>query len=71
MSLLLLPKWLRSDREVTEDLRRSAVFAPISTMVAAVNVIFTLFKNEIVWGGVNYKILSATKSQVVGRLKAD
>jgi len=71
VSLQLLPNWLRLDQEVTENLRRSAVFAPISTMVAAVNVIFTLFKNEIVWGGVHYKILSATKSQVVGRLKTD
>ena len=48
VSLQLLPNWLRLDQEVTENLRRSAVFAPISTMVAAVNVIFTLFKNEIV-----------------------
>jgi len=27
------------------------------------------FKKEIVWGGVRYKILSATTSQIMGRVK--
>ena len=66
-----LPEWLRSDPEVLGNIRRSSFVAPISTGVAAFNSIWTLFKNEIVWGGVRYKILSATTSQVLGRVQAD
>ena len=69
ISLRILPEWLRSQSEIQKNIHRSSIFVPLSSIVAAFNVIITLFKKEIVWGGVRYKILSATTSQIMGRVK--
>ena len=66
---LNLPRWLRDDPHIREAIRITSLVTPISALVAGLNALYALFQNQIVWGGVRYEILSATKCRVLGRVK--
>ena len=63
-----LPRWLRDMPKVRETLRTASLVVPIAMFLAGLNAVYALFQNKIVWGGVRYEILSATKSRVLGRI---
>ena len=65
---LNLPRWLRTEPEVRESIRNTSFVTPVSMLVAGLNGLYALFHNKIVWGGVRYEILSATKCRVLGRV---
>ena len=65
---LNLPRWLRRMPEVRQSLRVSALVTPLSLSVGGLNCLYALFQNRIVWGGVRYEILSATRCRVLGRV---
>ncbi len=62
-----LPLWLRDMPKIRETLRTASLVVPITMLLAGLNAVYALFQNKIVWGGVRYEILSATKSRVLGR----
>ena len=64
-----LPKWLREKQGVRDSLRISKYAAPFSIFLAGINAFYAIFQRKIVWGGVRYKILSATTCKVLGRVK--
>ena len=64
-----LPQWLRDMPRVQDTLRISKYAAPFSVFLAGINALYAMFQRKIVWGGVRYKILSATKCKVLGRVK--
>lgn len=66
---LNLPRWLRDTPHIRETIRITSLVTPISMFVAGLNALYALFQNQIVWGGVRYEILSATKCRVLGRVK--
>jgi cellulose synthase/poly-beta-1,6-N-acetylglucosamine synthase-like glycosyltransferase len=66
-----LPQWLRDTPKVRENIRITAFATPISMFVAGLNAVYALFQSKIVWGGVRYEILSATKCRVLGRVAED
>jgi len=68
---LNLPRWLRDDPHIRETIRITSLVTPISLFVAGLNALYALFQNKIVWGGVRYEILSATKCRVLGRVTKD
>ncbi len=63
-----LPRWLRDMPKMRESIRMTSLVTPISMCVAGLNTLYALFQNKIVWGGVRYEILSATKCRVLGRI---
>lgn len=63
-----LPRWLRDTPKIRETLRTAALVVPIAMFLAGLNSVYALFQNKIVWGGVRYEILSATKCRVLGRI---
>ena len=66
-----LPRWLRDTPKIRETLRTAALVVPIAMFLAGLNAVYALFQNKIVWGGVRYEILSATKCRVLGRIAED
>ena len=66
-----LPRWLRDTPKIRETLRTAALVVPIAMFLAGLNAVYALFQNKIVWGGVQYEILSATKCRVLGRIAED
>ncbi len=62
-----LPLWLRDMPKIRETLRTASLVVPITMLLAGLNAVYALFQNKIVWGGVRYEILSATRSRVLGR----
>ncbi len=64
-----LPQWLRDMPRVHDTLRISKYAAPFSIFLAGINAFYAMFQRKIVWGGVKYKILSATTCKVMGRVK--
>ena len=66
-----LPRWLRDTPKIRETLRTTALVVPIAMFLAGLNAVYALFQNKIVWGGVRYEILSATKCRVLGRIAED
>ena len=65
---LNLPRWLRTKPEVRESIRRTSLVTPVSMLIAGFNGLYALFQKKIVWGGIHYEILSATKCRVLGRV---
>ncbi len=63
-----LPLWLRDMPKIRETLRITSLVAPIAMFLAGLNTLYALFQNKIVWGGVRYEILSATKCRVLGQI---
>jgi hypothetical protein len=63
-----LPPWLRDMPKIRETLRIASLVTPITMFLAGLNALYALFQNKIVWGGVRYEILSATKCRVLGRI---
>ena len=63
-----LPRWLRDTPKIRETLRTAALVVPVAMFLAGLNAVYALFQNKIVWGGVRYEILSATKCRVLGRI---
>lgn len=64
-----LPKWLYERPNVNDIIRISKYVAPISIFLAGVNAFYAIFQRKIVWGGIQYKILTATTCKVLGRVK--
>ena len=54
--------------KIRETLRTASLVVPVAMLLAGLNAVYALFQNKIVWGGVRYAILSATKSRVLGRI---
>ena len=54
-----LPKWLREKPNVNDIIRVSKYVAPISIFLAGINAFYAIFQRRIVWGGVQYKIITA------------
>ena len=63
-----LPRWLRDTPKIGAMLRTAALVVPIAMFLAGLNAVYALFQNKIVWGGVRYEILSATRCRVLGRI---
>ena len=61
------PRWLRDMPKIRETLRAASLVVPVVMLLAGLNAVYAAFQNKIVWGGVRYEILSATKSRVLGR----
>jgi len=68
LSSLNLPRWLREQPQMRENIRMTSFVTPISQSLAGLNTLYALFQKQIVWGGVRYEILSATKCRVLGRV---
>lgn len=66
-----LPKWLRDMPRVRDTLRISKYAAPFGILLAGINAFYAIFQQKIVWGGVEYKILSATTCIVLGPVKKE
>ena len=64
-----LPKWLHEMPRMADTIRISKYAAPFSMFLAGLNAFYATFQRQIVWGGVRYKILSATTSNVLGPVK--
>lgn len=64
---LNLPKALRDVDGIRDNIRMTSFVTPIAMFVAGLNAVYTVFQDKIIWGGVQYRILSATKCQVLGR----
>lgn len=64
-----LPKWLREMQGIRDSLRICKYAAPFSIFLAGINAFYATFQRKIIWGGVQYKILSATTCKVIGRIK--
>lgn len=64
-----LPKWLREKPNINDIIRVSKYVAPISIFLAGINAFYAIFQRRIVWGGVQYKIITATTCRVLGRVK--
>ncbi|MDE0041574.1 MAG: glycosyltransferase family 2 protein, partial [Candidatus Poribacteria bacterium] len=65
---LNLPKVLRDMDGFRDNIRMTSFVTPISMFVAGLNAVYTVFQDKIIWGGVRYRILSATTCQVLGRV---
>ena len=63
-----LPKVLRDMDGFRDNIRMTSFVTPISMLVAGLNAVYTVFQDKIIWGGVRYRILSATTCQVLGRV---
>ena len=63
-----LPKVLRDMDGFRDNIRMTSFATPISMFVAGLNAVYTVFQDKIIWGGVRYRILSATACQVLGRV---
>ncbi len=68
---LNLPKVLRDMDGFRDNIRMTSFVTPISMLVAGLNAVYTVFQDKIIWGGVRYRILSATTCQVLGRVSDD
>ena len=67
-SFVVLPDEMKHNQQIRENIKRTSFAIPISGFVAAVNAVWAIFQNEIVWGNVRYRILSDTECQVLGRV---
>ena len=67
-SFFVLPDEMKHNQQIRENIKRTSFVIPISGFVAAVNAVWAIFQNEIVWGNVRYRILSDTECQVLGRV---
>ena len=67
-SFFVLPDEMKHNQQIRENIKRTSFAIPISGFVAAVNAVWAIFQNEIVWGNVRYRILSDTECQVLGRV---
>ena len=67
-SFFVLPDEMKHNQQIRENIKRTSLVIPISGFVAAVNAVWAIFQNEIVWGNVRYRILSDTECQVLGRV---
>ena len=67
-SFSALPEEIKHNQQIQENIKRTSFAIPISGFIAAINVVWAIFQNEIVWGNVRYKILSDTECQVLGRV---
>ena len=65
---LNLPGALRDLPGIRENIKMTSFATPIAMFVAGLNALYTLFQDKIIWGGVQYKILSATSCRVLGRV---
>ena len=66
-----LPDEMKRNQQIQENIKRTSFAIPILGFIAAINVIWAIFQNEIVWGNVRYRILSDTKCQVLGRVTSE
>ena len=64
-----LPRWLRDMPKMQETIRVTSYVTSVSFLLAGINAVYSVFQRKIVWGGVRYQILSATKCQVLGAVK--
>lgn len=67
-SFFVLPDEMKHNQQIRENIKRTSFVISISGFVAAVNAVWAIFQNEIVWGNVRYRILSDTECQVLGRV---
>ena len=67
-SFSALPEEMKRDLQIQENIKRTSLAILISGFIAAINAIWAIFQNEIVWGNVRYRILSDTECQVLGRV---
>jgi len=67
-SFVVLPDEMKHNQQIRENIKRTSFAITISGFVAAVNAVWAIFQNEIVWGNVRYRILSDTECQVLGRV---
>ena len=67
-SFSALPEEIKHNQQIQENIKRTSFAIPISGFIAAINAVWAIFQNEIVWGNVRYKILSDTECQVLGRV---
>ena len=67
---LNLPKAFRDMDGFRDNIRMTSFVTPISMFVAGLNAVYTVFQDKIIWGGVRYRILSATSCEVLGRVSA-
>ena len=67
-SFVVLPDEMKHNQQIRENIKRTSFVISISGFVAAVNAVWAIFQNEIVWGNVRYRILSDTECQVLGRV---
>ena len=67
---LNLPKAFRDIDGFRDNIRMTSFVTPISMFVAGLNAVYTVFQDKIIWGGVRYRILSATSCEVLGRVSA-
>ena len=61
-----LPRWLRDMPKMQDTIRVTSYVTSISLFLAGINAVYSMIQRKITWGGVRYKILSATKCQVLG-----
>ena len=64
-----LPRWVRDMPKMPDTIRISSYATPFSMFLAGINALYAIFQRKIVWGGVRYAILSATKCRVLGPVK--
>lgn len=66
-----LPDEMKRNQQIQENIKRTSFAIPILGFIAAINAIWAIFQNEIVWGNVRYRILSDTECQVLGRVTSE
>jgi len=64
-----LPRWLQDMPKVRQTIGISSYVTSIGIFLAGFNAVDAVFQRKITWGGVRYKILSATACSVLGRVK--
>ncbi len=66
---LNLPRWLRQMPKMQDTIRITSYATPFSIFLAGINAVYAVFQRKIVWGDVEYEILSATTCRVLGTVK--
>ncbi len=66
---LNLPRWIREMPKMQDTIRMTSYATSFSMLLAGINALYAIFKRKIVWGGVEYEILSATTCRVLGIVK--
>ena len=64
-----LPRWVREMPRMRDTIRITSFATPFSMFLAGLNAVYATFQRKIVWGGVQYEILSATTCRVLGPVK--
>ena len=64
-----LPRWLQDMPKVQQTIGISSYVTSVGIFLAGLNAVYAVFQRKIIWGGVRYEILSATKCRVLGRVK--